>query len=172
MGTWGGGEKHKKYWVITNISFFHDKKLLNAGPVPSQHCYRQGWEVALWQGKMTKPLREEAKFIGTQKDGGRGRQSLLCALPTMVRMKAEVCALPCSDGRRGSSKMIIEKKIWRGTFPEEQKNDNICTENFPLKLVWQLIACVYSMICVPPICYIFIGWFGIIQSFTKALLLR
>ena len=30
---------------------------------------------------MTKPLREEAKFIGTragQKDGGRGRQSLLC----------------------------------------------------------------------------------------------
>ena len=70
---------------------------------------------------MTKPLREEAKFIGTragQKDGGRGRQSLLCALPTTVRMKAEVpkCALPWSDGRKGSSKMIIEKIYMKGHF--------------------------------------------------------
>ena len=70
---------------------------------------------------MTKPLREEAKFIGTQKDGGRGRQSLLCALPTMVRMKAEVCALPCSDGRRGSSKMIIEKKYEGALFLKNRK---------------------------------------------------
>ena len=72
---------------------------------------------------MTKPLREEAKFIGTQKDGGRGRQSLLCALPTTVRMKVEVpkCALPCSDRRRGSSKMIIEKKYEGALFLKNRK---------------------------------------------------